>query len=77
MERHNAAVSDKLNAEWMILFFFINRSPCKKVPTRAELYTKLGEMSRLDAAYRACDRDRQVYYYMQALCGAKINEKSA
>ena len=25
---HNAAVSDKLNAEWMILFFFINRSPC-------------------------------------------------
>jgi len=34
-------------------------------------------MSRLDAAYRACDRDRQVYYYMQALCGAKINEKSA
>ena len=28
MDRHNAAVSDKLNAEWMILFFFINRSPC-------------------------------------------------
>ena len=57
--------------------FFIYRSLRKNVPTRAELYSKLGKMSRLDAAYRACDRDRQVYYYMQALCGAKINEKSA
>ena len=28
MERHNAAVSDKLNAEWMIFLFFISRSPC-------------------------------------------------
>ena len=28
MERHNAAVSDRLNAEWTMFLFFINRSPC-------------------------------------------------